>query len=553
MMRRSACRYAVTAAIAILLLQHSSIAGQDDRYDVAAFCTSELPSERGQVKVSSGAELQNALDHAAEGDVIMLAAGATFHPPAGASFVLRRRPLRAASWITVRSAAAAFDAAGTLPPSRRVDKANADLMPKLRSSGAPVITTEAGAHGYRLVGLDVGPDAGVWRLSTLVALGSGRDSSIETEPYDIVIDRCYIHGNEGGNTRRGVAMNGVRLAVIDSYLENFHDPDGDSQAIAGWNGPGPFQIVNNFLEAASENVMFGGGDPAIPDLVPADIEIRRNLMTKRQTWKTAGVPVKNAFELKNARRVMVDGNTFEHVWPSGQDGTAIVLKSVNQDGRCAWCVTEYVTFRNNIVRDAASGVMINAAEVGAKGLRQPVALNHVRLQNVLFEGIGGKLFRIMGGASDVAITHVTSLGNPDGILDPRDASDRNPRLVFQDNIVERKRYGIGAGGDEGVTTLTRNFSPFTYSNNVLVNTSRGTDQAISDEALKLRYPDATTIAPTWTALGFTDGEYRLGAVSRHRTGDRHPGVDADALKRAQDASGTTCGSKPKSASPPSRP
>jgi hypothetical protein len=301
-------------------------------------------------------------------------------------------------------------------------------------------------------------------------------------------------------------MNGARLAVVDSYLENFHDANGDSQAIAGWNGPGPFQIVNNFLEAASENVMFGGADPAIPDLVPADIEIRRNLMTKRQTWKASGVPVKNAFELKNARRVIVDGNTFEHVWPSGQDGTAIVLKSVNQDGHCAWCVTEYVTFSNNIVTDAANGVMINAAEVGAKGLQQPVALNHVGLQNVLFQGIGGKLLRIMGGAADVTIAHVTSLGNPNGILDPRDASDRNPGLVFQDNIVERKLYGIGAGGDEGVTTLTRNFAPFTYRNNVLVNTSRGTDQAISDEALKARYPGATTIAPAWTALGFSEGE-----------------------------------------------
>jgi hypothetical protein len=197
--------------------------------------------------------------------------------------------------------------------------------------------------------------------------------------------------------------------------------------------------------------------------------------------------------------------------------------------------------------------MINAAEAGATGLPQPVALNHVRLQNVLFQGIGGKLLRIMGGAADVAIAHVTSLGNPNGILDPRDASDRNPGLVFEDNIVERKLYGIGTGGDEGVTTLTRNFAPFTYRNNVLVNTSRGTDQAISDEALKARYPGATTVAPAWTALGFSDGDYQLGATSRYRTGDRRPGVDADALKRAQDAPGPNCGSKPKSANPPPHP
>jgi hypothetical protein len=538
--------------MAILLHGQPRAFGQGDGYDAAPVCTSELPRPQRSVKVSNGNELQDALDRAADGDVILLAAGATFHAAADGGFVLRRRPLAPGSWITIRSADKAFDAEGTLPPSRRVDKANADLMPKIRTAGsAPAIRTDAGAHGYRLIGLDVGLDAGVSHLSNLVELGSGQEGSIDAEPSDIVIDRCYLHGNDVGDIRRGVAMNGARLAVVDSYLDNFHDANGDSQAIAGWNGPGPFKIVDNFLEAASENVMFGGADPAIPDLVPADIEIRRNLMTKRQTWRAAGVPVKNIFELKNARRVVVDGNTFEHVWPSGQDGTAIVLKSVNQDGRCAWCVTEYVTFSNNIVKDAANGVMINAVEVGAKGLRPPVALNHVRLQNVLFQEIGGKLLRIMGGASDIAMTHVTSLGNPGGILDPRDSSDRNPRLIFQDNIVERKLYGIGAGGDEGVTTLSRNFSPFTYSNNVLVNTSRGTEQAISDEALKARYPNATTIAPAWTALGFQDGNYQLGAANRYRTGDRRPGVDVDALKHAQDATAAPgCGAASKSASPP---
>jgi len=111
--------------------------------------------------------------------------------------------------------------------------------------------------------------------------------------------------------------------------------------------------------------------------VPADIEIRRNLSSKRLSGHTAGMAVKNAFELKSARRVLVDGNTFERVWTSGQNGTAIVLKSTNQEGRCTWCVTEYVTFSNNIVRDAASGMAINAAEVGAKGLPLPLKANHI--------------------------------------------------------------------------------------------------------------------------------------------------------------------------------
>ena len=85
--------------------------------------------------------------------------------------------------------------------------------------------------------------------------------------------------------RRGIAMNSRHTAVIDSYLSDFKEVGADSQAIAGWNGAGPFRIANNYLEAAGENVMFGGADPTIRDLVPADIEIRRNHFAKPLRWK----------------------------------------------------------------------------------------------------------------------------------------------------------------------------------------------------------------------------------------------------------------------------
>jgi hypothetical protein len=517
---------------------------QPDPYRVLTFCT-PVPAGRRQISVATGDELQRALDQAVGGDVIMLGEDATFHPAAPeGSFMLRNRQIPPGQWVTIRSANRAFDASGALPPTVRAGKDNANVMPKLRATNVNIgaIRAESGARGYRLIGLDIGVDEGVAQLSNLVELGSAKETRVDAEPSDIVIDRCYLHGNDRGDYRRGVALNGVRMAVVDSYLENFHDTRSDSQAIAGWNGAGPFKIVNNFLEAASENIMFGGSDPAVDGLVPSDIEIRRNLSTKRLSWKT-GVPAKNAFELKNARRVLVDGNTFERVWTSGQNGTAIVLKSVNQDGRCTWCVTEYVTFSNNIVRDAASGMAINAAETGAKGMPMPRAANHIRVSNVLFQnigaaewGTGGKLLRVTNGVSNVEITHVTSLSNPNGILDAQNPTDLNPNLVFKHNIVERKLYGIGAGGNEGIGTVTRNFSPFVYNQNVLVNTSGTTTQAIGDDALKSRYPPVTSVVGDWNAVGFQSGNYKLATTSRfYRAGDdgKDLGADIDALTRAQ--------------------
>ena len=66
--------------------------------------------------------------------------------------------------------------------------------------------------------------------------------------------------------------------------------------------------------------------------VVEDIVIRDNHLFKPLRWK-AGDPsfdghdwsIKNSFELKNARRVLVEGNVFENNWVDSQAGFAILL------------------------------------------------------------------------------------------------------------------------------------------------------------------------------------------------------------------------------------
>ena len=61
---------------------------------------------------------------------------------------------------------------------------------------------------------------------------------------------------------------------------------------------------------------------------------------------TAGTvwSVKNIFELKNARNVVVEDNIFENHWKESQPGYAIVLTPRNSNGACTWCVVEHVRF-----------------------------------------------------------------------------------------------------------------------------------------------------------------------------------------------------------------
>ena len=148
-------------------------------------------------------------------------------------------------------------------------------MPKLVASSRSVIITDPGAHHYRFAGVEVAPAAGAF-LYNLIELG-GEDANLTEVPHHIVFDRCYIHGDPRKGGRRGIALNAPRRSRSSTRTSPTSRKSAPirRRSPAG-TGPGPFKIENNYLEAAGENVMFGGADPSIHGLVPSDIEIVRN-------------------------------------------------------------------------------------------------------------------------------------------------------------------------------------------------------------------------------------------------------------------------------------
>jgi hypothetical protein len=243
------------------------------------------------------------------GDTIRLAAGATFT----GNYVLPNKT--GSGVITIRSAASdtALPAAGI-----RIDPSNVALLPKLQSPNSmPALSTAPGAHGYTVRFVEFLANwQGYYDVITL-GDGSSAQNTLAVVPHDLIIDACYIHGDPTYGQKRGIALNSASTSIINSYIAEIKAVGQDSQAIGGWNGPGPFTITNNYLEAAGENILFGGADPRIPSLIPSDITIRRNHFTKQVIWQTQGNwSVKNLLELKNAQRVVIDGNLMEYEWPS---------------------------------------------------------------------------------------------------------------------------------------------------------------------------------------------------------------------------------------------
>src|SRR5437870_2630175 len=358
--------------------------------------------------VAAGGDFQAALDAVQPGDMITLEAGARFV----GNFTFPNKTTT--GWIVVRTSAAD----SSLPaPGTRISPSYACVLPKIVSpNSAPALIAAPGAHHYRFVGVEVTVSSDVTMNYGLVLLGN-HPASLADVPHDLIFDRVYIHGHPYVNLRRGIALNSAATAVIDSYIADVHELLFDSQAIAGWDGPGPFKIVNNYLEGAAENLLFGGADPSLQGLVPSDIEIRRNHFSKPLSWRVsdpsyAGIHwvVKNLLELKNARRVLIDGNLFENNWQDAQGGTAILFTVRNQDGTAPWSIVADVTFTNNIVRHVGEGIGMH----GWDDLHPSQQSARILIRNNLMDDItsatwggSGRLFNAFYGIVDLVIDHNT--------------------------------------------------------------------------------------------------------------------------------------------------
>ena len=474
----------------------------------------------GRIVVNKGDDLQAAINKAQPGDVIEVEEGAVFKGPITLPFKSGN------TYITIQTKSLA-----KLPASGiRVNATYAGLMPKILAvSKEPALKTAPRAHHFRFIGIEFTTADETTAAADLIKFGDGSDAqnTLESVAKDLELDRCYIHGHPQQEVKRGIALNSGETTIKDSYIGDIHGEGYDTQAICGWNGPGPYHIINNLLEASGENVMFGGADPAIPDLIPSDIEIRGNYFFKPLTWKKddpkyAGKhwTVKNLFETKNARRVTVDGNFFENCWADAQVGFAILLKSNNQDNRCPWCVTEDLTFSNNVVLNVEHGLNILGYDVG----KTSGQAKNLKIVNNLWENVGKMWFQGTDGAKDVLIEHNTHFQRTGNIMTLYGKTTTG--FTYRYNLTVRTGYGIkGDGTGEGTVALAKFCPDYTFTKNVIVGASS------SD------YPKDNFYPASIQQVGFVDpekGDYRLTPSSKYKklADGKDIGCDIDALAPA---------------------
>jgi hypothetical protein len=409
---------------------------------------SDTPTPGKSLSVHAGENLQQVINSAECGDTILLQAGEAFTGP----FHFPQKPCDDAHWIIVRTSApnSALPPEGTrLKPCyagvaslpgrpdfhcTTTENVLAKLELRPREPIGPILF-DPGANHYRFIGLEVTRTPGDLPVSALATIkGNGPQGG---QIDHIIFDRVWMHGLAQDETTRGIYLVGMSyVAVVDSFFNDFVCVSAtgsctDSQTMATGGGHTPssaFKIINNFLEAAGENIIFGG-TPA--SATPTDIEIRGNFFFKPLIWKPgesgfvggkSGRPfiVKNLFELKNAQRVLFEGNLLENCWGGfSQNGYAILLSPKNQESRCPICQVTDVTIRYNRIENV--GAVFSLINVRSDAGGEATAGERYSIHDVVASGVRGRQDGYQGSGlfmqllvaappmQSVSLEHITAL------------------------------------------------------------------------------------------------------------------------------------------------
>jgi hypothetical protein len=343
-------------------------------------------------------------------------------------------------------------------PDRRIGPSDATLLPILASGGAQEVIDGVNAANWLLDGIQL--EARTDGLGDVVIL---------QDAVNVTLSRVLIVGGANGQ-KRGIRGNGKAITLRRSYIANMWRTGQDSQAFCAWDGAGPYVIEDNYLEAASENIMFGGADSKSADRIPADILIEGNLLNKNLAWKGVAnkYAVKNLLELKSANRVLIRNNTLTNNWTDAQTGWALSFKSVNQNGHAPWSATEDVTVENNVVTDVEQGITIQGVtnEKNADGTTQrgghttriTIRNNQITTQRAAMQLTGGPGVITVDGNAFHQGGNLVTLDGP-----------KIESFTFTNNQYRDVPYGIkGGGAAPGVPSLVAFCAAYTYSGNTII-------------------------------------------------------------------------------------
>jgi hypothetical protein len=206
--------------------------------------------------------------------------------------------------------------------------------------------------------------------------------------------------------------------------------------------------------------------------------------------------VKNLFELKNAQRVLLEGNIMEYSWGGfSQSGYGILITPVNQptsagNNVCPVCQVTDVTLRYNTISHVASGLQI-ASVLSEPGQSPVLDGERFSIHDITIDDINPKLYNGDGRFAmiftqapnpvlqNISINHVTAFATDllwvSGAMSPKMSN-----ISLTNSILSVGIYPVwSANGkpadcgrfDVPLTTMNNCFSPYSFVKNALIGSS----------------------------------------------------------------------------------
>jgi len=405
--------------------------------------------------------------------------------------------------------------------SNRVAAANVTNMPifELGATNGHHFDVENGATNYYLRGLAFKNTTG-YASSSFIELFPPTATVNANYPDEIVIQQCYFHSSSD-NVRRAIQCNTRRVAIMDNYCDRMGDQSNESQWLVSTAGVGPYRIVNNYsnVGGTSENIMFGGS--ALPGsgetFAMADIEVRGELWTKPTTgYGGTGGNHKNHFEIKTARRVLVEG-CIARVHNGGGQQFSVNIKLSGSSSAKGWC--QDVTVRFLDVSQALDGIVVSGTEdYTGSNIVNRIEFCHNLVRDLNGSASNGHAFRLHQSITNVDFHHNTLLAAASG----NDLASCLQLVNSGQRTSCRVQYNIMAGTDatptwnvksadgfgEGETAFSALVTTGTFASNLCVATGS-------------LYPNQTRVANR-AAILFTNlagDDYTLQAGSPAKGAD----------------------------------
>ncbi len=326
----------------------------------------------------------------------------------------------------------------------------------------PVILTSEVVGGLRMTRDEPAPQfvAGLRCTSDDVTL-EGLEVRHTNPLTDIVVnsgarftmDRCRVLGDPVTGGKRGIAANGDGAQVFTRcYVADIKGVGQDTQAICAWDCGAGIEILDCYLEAAGQSVMFGGADSLSELRIPRGVRITNSTLTKNPDWFGQGWQIKCALEFKSCIDAIVDTCVLEYGGTSqGQGAYLVVATPRNQGGKAPWSTVQVVDIKH-CTGGHAAGILnvLGSDNNNPSGPVDGFVMDSCTFTDIDPKGVtlgAGRLFMFDRAAKNVALTNITVTGQNLAALGYFDGAAPTG-LVLGGMVLPASKYGwkIDGGG-----------------------------------------------------------------------------------------------------------